>query len=325
MSSAAPALAPAWTAWIAENALRGASRAELCAGLVQGGVPEASAGGLVDEVLQSPILAGAQALVARSAGIEQVARLRKALDDGPVAELRLHEVDDDRLFREWWTPHRPLVLRGAAADWPAWTPASLAERFGDVEVTAVVGRAAAPRWFDDRAAHSRRMPLRELLARAEGPASDDVYADARCRLLDEPGLAPLRAEIGPLPGLAPQAEPFAWIGPAGTVTRLHHDQSTGWLVQRCGRKRVWLAAPWEAALLATADGLYNRADAALPGEALREVRWHELVLEPGDAVLLPVGWWHQVRAEAPSISVSMGRFRWPNHFPWYLPGRRQAG
>lgn len=43
-------------------------------------------------------------------------------------------------------------------------------------------------------------------------------------------------------------------------------------------------------------------------------------LEPGDAVLTPVGWWHHVEALEPSISVSFSGFRWPNAYPWYLPG-----
>jgi ribosomal protein L16 Arg81 hydroxylase len=52
------------------------------------------------------------------------------------------------------------------------------------------------------------------------------------------------------------------------------------------------------------------------------VVWHCVDLAPGDAILLPVGFWHQVLALSPSISVSMGGFAWTNAFPWYTPGRR---
>ena len=51
--------------------------------------------------------------------------------------------------------------------------------------------------------------------------------------------------------------------------------------------------------------------------------WYQV--DPGDAVLTPVGWWHHVEALDPSISVSLSGFRWPNAFPWYLPGRVRLG
>lgn len=50
------------------------------------------------------------------------------------------------------------------------------------------------------------------------------------------------------------------------------------------------------------------------------MRVHELVLEPGQSLLVPIGWWHRVEALTPSISVSLRAFCWPGGFDWYLPG-----
>lgn len=315
-------LAPAWVAWIAQNALRGASPEDLAAGLVAGGVAPERAAREVEAVLSSPILAGARTLVARSAGVEQAARLRRTLDDGAIAERTT--IDVDTLHREHWTPNRPLILRGAASEWIArsWTPADLAARVGDVDVDVLVGRSKRTRWWHDREGITRRIPFAELARMCAGPAGDDVYADGRTNLLDVPGLAVLRSELGTLPGLQDDGFPKAWIGPAETLTPLHHDQSTGWFVQLFGRKRFWMASPLESALMSTAIGVYNDVDPRQPqsGE-LAEVRWHTLDLGPGDALLVTVGWWHQVLALTPSISVSMGRFRWGNAHPWYCPGR----
>lgn len=288
------------------------------------GVPEAEATSIVHTVLASPILEAARAVMGRSAGVEQAARLRRHLEGGAPLEID-GPLDDERFHREVWTAHRPAVLRGVADRWPTWTLEGLRETHGDRSIEVLAGRASTPRWWTRREALSRRMALGELIERMGGPASDDVYGVARNGVLaDLPGL---EADIGRLPGLAVDGDVHArlWIGPAGTLTPLHHDQSSAWLVQRIGTKRVWLASPLEPALLDHTDGVFNRVDPRSPAEGdLAEVRWREVVIEPGDAVFLPVGWWHQVLAESPSVSVSLGRFRWPNDVSWYAPGRHGA-
>jgi hypothetical protein len=165
------------------------------------------------------------------------------------------------------------------------------------------------------------MPFGDLVDAALGPPSDRLYADGRTNLLDQAAMAPLRAELGRLAGIVGDGRPRAWVGPAGTITPTHHDQSSAWLVQLVGRKRLYLASPLETALAGSAVGLYNAVDPRDPAGPA-DVRWHEIDLGPGDAVLTPAGWWHHVEALEPSISVSLSGFRWPNQFSWYLPGRR---
>lgn len=315
-------LADAWVGWLSENLLRGLSPEDLAGALMAQGLTAEEARAAVDAVRTSPILAAARTLLARSAGVEQAARLTRELA-GPVAEVRA--LDEDTLHRAHWTAHRPVVLRGGARSWPAlrWTLPDLLARHGAVEVTVLDGRRRRWDWWVEREAITRRAPLGALLRRMATDEGDDWYCDGRTHLLDEPALAPLRADLGLLPGLRGDGAPSLWLGPRGTLTPLHHDQSTGWLAQLVGTKRVWLASPLEPALFDTAVGLYNRADPRAPrAGALSGVAFSTVDLEPGDALLIPVGWWHQVEATSPSVSASMGGFRWPNHAPWYCPGRR---
>jgi mannose-6-phosphate isomerase-like protein (cupin superfamily) len=43
---------------------------------------------------------------------------------------------------------------------------------------------------------------------------------------------------------------------------------------------------------------------------------------PGQALFIPVGWWHCVEALETSISMSFTNFVWPNTYTWHHPDLR---
>jgi ribosomal protein L16 Arg81 hydroxylase len=45
------------------------------------------------------------------------------------------------------------------------------------------------------------------------------------------------------------------------------------------------------------------------------VTFHEIVLEAGECLFIPIGWWHQVEALDFSVSLTFTNFRWRND--WY--------
>jgi hypothetical protein len=75
-----------------------------------------------------------------------------------------------------------------------------------------------------------------------------------------------------------------------------------------------------AAPAVPAHGVYNELDPERDTAILAAVRGLDLVLAPGEALFLPVGWWHHVRALDLSISVAFNHFVWLNDFEWYKPG-----
>ena len=55
--------------------------------------------------------------------------------------------------------------------------------------------------------------------------------------------------------------------------------------------------------------------------APRQFTFKRIVLEPGEALFIPAGWWHHVRALDVSISLAVNHFARPNNYDaWYQPG-----
>lgn len=173
------------------------------------------------------------------------------------------------------------------------------------------------------------MKLRRFIELVDAAgASNDLYMVSNNRTMRRPAFRPLFDDVRPPDDLFEPLRPSGaslWIGPAGTVTPLHHDTTNILFCQIHGRKRIELIAPHEGALLADPiDGFYSPvdpdtlADAAHP--ALQRVLVKRVVLAPGDALFIPAGWWHRVTALDVSISFTILTFRRPNDFDWYRPG-----
>jgi ribosomal protein L16 Arg81 hydroxylase len=109
-----------------------------------------------------------------------------------------------------------------------------------------------------------------------------------------------------------------WIGPAGSFTPLHHDLTNNFLCQLVGRKHVKLVPPSETPKLYndrhvfSAVGDLDAADLASRFPLAASARFYDLVLQPGEILFIPVGWWHQVRALDFSVSMTCTNFIWPN-------------
>lgn len=100
-----------------------------------------------------------------------------------------------------------------------------------------------------------------------------------------------------------------YIGPEGALSQLHQDfwNSHAYLAQIQGRKRALLFAPADTPYL-----YHGQVDPERPDFArfalLERAVMHECVLEPGEVLFVPAGWWHCVRGLDKTITVSHNFF-----------------
>jgi hypothetical protein len=232
-----------------------------------------------------------------------------------------------------YAAHRPALIRGEMADWPAlkrWTPQYLRDKIGSTPIQYQGGREKGENYERNKDAHARTMPFDAFIDLiTQGDAGNDAYITAYNNKLNGEALKPLEDDLGFFDQILTRqvANPngMMWIGPAGTFTPLHHDLTNNLLVQVVGRKRVILVSPDEWPNLYNDRHVFSMVKdlAAIEEsfEAARDIGALAFDLEPGDALFIPIAWWHQVRSLDFSVSITYTNFLWPNDFHSdYPPG-----
>lgn len=236
----------------------------------------------------------------------------------PITEVPRLRALDAAGFRVRAMEGLPFLISGPVKKWPlsALTPQTLRERFSHVPVRARVGDYINTAFAPDRAMQDMSM-LEYLELVAAGTQDLPPYlGNLELRELNRfchwPGYFD---KMGP---------PRFWLGPAGTVTPLHCDYDDNIFAQIWGTKRIFLAPPHHD------EFLYPReANAILYGSPFdpeapdydrfplaRQAAVIECIVEPGDMLYVPAGWYHQVRSLAFSLSAN----RWARALPLALTG-----
>ncbi|CAA7267887.1 unnamed protein product [Cyclocybe aegerita] len=123
-----------------------------------------------------------------------------------------------------------------------------------------------------------------------------------------------------------------WLGPSGTVSPAHIDPYYNIYVQVSGRKSVWLAPPTVSSYMYSFSAVsYSEPDHPVAGHFPSSTMANTsridvfsedqngfpdfeknvvpvsmtATLDPGDMLFFPPGWWHAMRSETTSFSLSM--------------------
>lgn len=243
-----------------------------------------------------------------------------------IAQCR--DLTGDQFLDLFYAPSRPAMLTGEIAHWPAcrlWTPQYLRDRIGGRMVEYQGGRSANEQFERHKDTHKQHIPFDRFIDLIEERPGNDAYVTAYNSASNADLVKLLREDMGVLDKyLAPAsdgADGMLWIGPAGTFTPLHHDLTNNLIAQVTGRKKVIMASANQTPKLYNDRHVFSEiADVEADGidfarhALLKDVQFYELILEPGDCLFVPVGWWHQVRALDFSVSITYTNFRWRNDF-----------
>jgi hypothetical protein len=256
---------------------------------------------------------GVSSIAAMREAIRRVARALPAVTAVPRTGVL-----DGAQFRARAAQGLPFLITGLVDRWPlsALTPQTLRERFAHVPVRARVGDYIGTAFAPDRAMQDMSMLEYLELVAAGTPGLPPYLGNLELRELNAfchwPGYFD---KMGP---------PRFWLGPAGTVTPLHCDYDDNIFAQIWGSKRIFLAPPHHDQYLYA-----NEANAILFGSPFdpeapdfekyplaRQATTIECIVNPGELLYVPAGWYHQVRA----LTFSLSANRWARAMPYALKG-----
>ena len=248
---------------------------------------------------------------------------------------RRAELGSDEFLDRYYAANRPVILTGEMADWPAlakWTPDYLKQAIGSTAVEFQGDRNKSGQFEIYKDAHRREMPFDKFIDRLLQPGSgNDAYLTAYNSARNIEALSVLHPDMGfPdkfLTREVDQPNGMMWIGPAGTLTSLHHDLTNNLIAQVVGRKRLLVLPAAEVGKLYNHLHVFSEiADLEDPRldlsrfPRLADARFTVVTLMPGEMIFMPLAWWHQVRSIDFSVTVTYTNFRWPNDAFANFPG-----
>ncbi len=257
-------------------------------------------------------------------GVASIAAMREAVKAHARGLPLLSEIPrikrlDAQAFEARARQGLPFVMTGLVGRWPLLrlTPHDLREQYGEMPVRARTGDYIRQAFRADRP--MRDMTLREYLdlepGRIHGPDEPPPYVgNMELRELNRLCHWPAYFQkMGP---------PRFWLGPIGTMTPLHCDFDDNIFAQIWGTKRIFLVPPHHDEFLYVREAnpvLFGSPfDPEQPDfEAYplaRQANAVEVIVEPGDMLYVPAGWYHQVRA----LTFSLSSNRWARGKPLAL-------
>ncbi|MEZ5014230.1 MAG: cupin-like domain-containing protein [Chitinophagales bacterium] len=217
----------------------------------------------------------------------------------PIPVIDGEKITRETFIREYVKKQKPVVLRGLWKQYPAynkWTYDFFKEAMGDIEVGLYSSSKADP--SETLSVPTAKMKFSDYLELIKKEPTDlrlflfPVFK-YKPELLKDFGYPDIAKKYIKLP--------FMFFGPKNSITRMHQDidMSNVFLTQFEGRKRVVLFAPDQSTLLYRLPfNVHSTVDIDKPDfdtyPGLKYVKGVSTVLEFGDTLYMPAGYWHHI-------------------------------
>lgn len=221
-------------------------------------------------------------------------------------------LDRASFIENYLKPLRPVVLTDLTKDWPAlqnWSVESFKQKYGTLEVSVYSGNPinAGKGYMEP----NNYMPFGEFLDLLVSPEPCDL----RLFLFNIFRHAPELRQDFSLPNITDgfyNDFPFMYFGGKGSRVALHYDidLSHVFLNQIYGRKRVVLFSHDQSRLIyqlpytvASYIDINNPDYERYP--ALRLAKGTEVILNPGETLFIPSGYWYYIEYIEGGYSISL--------------------
>lgn len=237
--------------------------------------------------------------------------------------------DFSHFIKYYYSRNLPVVLTGGVDHWKAikyWSPEYFQEKIGEQIIEVQCDRSKSTEFERKAGQYKTKMSMKEFVNKVNSvESSNDFYMTANNTKSSFEGVAKLYEDIGEFAKGYVQVDrintqSFLWFGPKGTFTPLHHDLTNNMLIQIYGRKKISLISPLQVPYLYNDKGVFS--DVFNPDDPAERAKFKllqhttklECVLEPGDAIFIPIGWWHYVESLDTSISITFNNFNADNGY-----------
>lgn len=328
----APLIGSHWHKWIFENLLAGC-----CANKLVKAINTSSETNKVDLIREvylaqkNPYIKVAKEMqhtLAKRHWLLETYDQLAALDERYARQVEKCSAPEFKVFvKEYYSKHLPVVLTGGVQHWPAmgkWSPEYFEQHFGDKLVEVQFGRASDPHYERNSRQYKNNMLMREYCQLVtNGGISNDYYLTANNNKQCFSELNGLFEDVDDFAVGYRQAEKIQtcshlWFGPEGAFTPLHHDLTNNMLVQIYGRKKLTLIPAAQVENIYNDRHVYSATDFPNIDDKrfplINKTTPIELILSPGEAAFIPIGWWHCVESLDTSISISFTDFNVRNDF-----------
>lgn len=252
----------------------------------------------------------------------------------PIQRVDVASLKTDIFFEHYQKAGVPVVITGLLKECD-WNLDYLCEKLGTQEF--FLRRYGHERYKQDKrkwknigsGIETQIMPFTKYaeLLRSHKAHENDIYL-AKCPLKNTSlGSTPSLKTIGEQLGLKkPTSDLNIWIGPGGHVECLHYDAVDGTLMQLHGAKKVVLFPPSQMynlypfpifihlrhglKLRSSFSQVYPEKPDFQSFPKLKEALRHkqEVILNQGEVLYIPAGWWHEVTALGDEMVCSVNRF-----------------